>query len=105
MKGAITCIGKPECHPGKSAAISMIPDAVFAGSLDGYLRAYATTNGRLLWEYQTARGYTTVNGVVAKGGSLNGPGPAIAGGMLFVNSGYADHGIGGNVLLAFGPGR
>lgn len=105
VKGAITCIGKPECHPGKSAAISMIPAAVFAGSLDGYLRAYATTNGRLLWEYQTARDYTIVNGVVAKGGSLNGPGPAIAGGMLFVNSGYADHGIGGNVLLAFGPRR
>jgi polyvinyl alcohol dehydrogenase (cytochrome) len=32
---------------------------------------------------------------------LNGPGPAIAGGMLFVPSGYASNGIPGNVLLAF----
>jgi hypothetical protein len=28
-------------------------------------------------------------------------GPAIAGGMLFVNSGYINNGIAGNVLLAF----
>jgi polyvinyl alcohol dehydrogenase (cytochrome) len=45
-----------------------------------------------------------VNGVAAKGGSLNGPGPVIAGGMLFLNSGYAylGYGTAGNVLLAFG---
>jgi polyvinyl alcohol dehydrogenase (cytochrome) len=42
-----------------------------------------------------------VNKVPARGGSLNGPGPAIAGGMLFVTSGYANNGIPGNVLLAF----
>jgi polyvinyl alcohol dehydrogenase (cytochrome) len=45
-----------------------------------------------------------VNGVAAKGGSLNGPGPVVVGGMLFMNSGYAYLGYGspGNVLLAFG---
>ena len=34
-----------------------------------------------------------------------GPGPVVAGGMLFTNSGYAylGMGAGGNVLLAFGP--
>ena len=32
-----------------------------------------------------------------------GPGPAVAGGMVFVNSGYgAFNGRAGNVLLAFG---
>ncbi|MBI3492817.1 MAG: hypothetical protein HY047_13725 [Acidobacteria bacterium] len=48
--------------------------------------------------------YTTVNGVPAKGGSLNGPGPVVVGGMLLMNSGYAYLGMGipGNVLLAFG---
>ena len=48
--------------------------------------------------------YTTVNGVAAKGGSLNGPGPVIVDGMVFMNSGYAYLGFGapGNVLLAFG---
>ena len=46
--------------------------------------------------------YETVNGVPARGGSLDGPGPVIAGGMLFVNSGYTvDGGMAGNVVLAF----
>ena len=46
--------------------------------------------------------YETVNGVPARGGSLDGPGAAIAGGMLFVNSGYGGNGgMPGNVLLAF----
>jgi polyvinyl alcohol dehydrogenase (cytochrome) len=40
--------------------------------------------------------------VPARGGSFDGPGPAIAGGMMFVSSGYARAGgIPGNVLLAF----
>jgi polyvinyl alcohol dehydrogenase (cytochrome) len=42
-----------------------------------------------------------VNGVRATGGSLNGPGAVVVGGMLFVNSGYAQGRIPGNVLLAF----
>jgi polyvinyl alcohol dehydrogenase (cytochrome) len=57
----------------------------------------------VLWEFNTARDFPTVNGVTAKGGSINGPGPVVAGGMLFSNSGYAYLGGGrpGNVLLAF----
>ena len=49
--------------------------------------------------------YETVNGVKAKGGSFNGPGPVVAGGMVFMNAGYnyLGFGIGGNVLLAFSP--
>ena len=44
----------------------------------------------------------TVNGVPAKGGALNGPGATVAGGIVFVNSGYAAAGfMPGNVLLAF----
>jgi len=59
----------------------------------------------VLWEYNTAHEYDTVNGVAGKGGSINGPGPVIAGDMLFTNSGYAYLGTGapGNVLLAFAP--
>jgi len=50
----------------------------------------------------TEQPYKTVNGVEAHGGSMDGPGPVIAGGMLFVNSGYAaGGGVPGNVLLAF----
>jgi len=40
--------------------------------------------------------------VKAHGGSLDGPGPVVVGGMLYVNSGYAFVGTApGNVLLAF----
>lgn len=102
--GVITCSGPmEECHPAKTAAISATPDAIFAGSVDGWFRAYATNGGRLLWEFNTSREFPTVNGVPAKGGSISGPGATIADGMVFVNSGYALFVRGGNVLLAFGP--
>ena len=103
---------KNECQPGQrncieahSAAISVIPGALFAGTTTGMLRAHSTTDGHVLWEFNTARDFDTVNGVPGKGGSLNGPGPVIAGGMLFSTSGYAYLGTGlpGNVLLAFSP--
>jgi polyvinyl alcohol dehydrogenase (cytochrome) len=95
------------CSPAQSAAVSAIPGVVFSGSLDGHLRAYATRDGRVLWEVDTERRYKTVNGASAAGGSLDGPGPVIVDGMLYVNSGYASFGkTPGNVLLAFSvPGR
>jgi len=41
--------------------------------------------------------------VSGRGGSIDGPGPVIAGGMIFVNSGYPTNGgTPGNVLIAFG---
>jgi polyvinyl alcohol dehydrogenase (cytochrome) len=65
--------------------------------------AYATADGKALWQFNTAREFDTVNGVTAQGGNINAAGPVVAGGMLFVTSGYADlgGGIRGNVLLAF----
>jgi polyvinyl alcohol dehydrogenase (cytochrome) len=70
--------------------------------MDGHLRAYSTKDGTILWDFDTARRYKTVNGIEASGGSLDGAGPAIAGGMLLVNSGYGVWGgMPGNVLLAF----
>jgi len=93
----------PRCSPAQSAAVTVIPGVVFSGSLDGHLRAYAAKDGAILWDYDTARDFETVNGVPAKGGALDGPGPAIAGGLLVINSGYGFfNGISGNVLLAFG---
>jgi len=94
------------CAQPQSAAITVIPGVVFSGATNGMMRAYASGDGKVIWEYNTAQPYTTVNGVAAKGGSLNGPGPVVAGGMLFMNSGYAYLGFGapGNVLLAFGVG-
>src|SRR5262245_42870174 len=77
------------CLEANSAAISVIPGVVFSGSTSGMMRAYSTTDGKVLWETNTAQDFQTVNGVPAKGGAINGPGPVIAGGMLFTNSGYA----------------
>lgn len=96
------CGDRPRCSPAQSSAVSAIPGVAFSGAVDGHLRAYSTTNGAILWDFDTARPYQAVNGVAARGGSLNAPGPAIAGGMLFTNSGYVTFGgMPGNVLLAF----
>jgi len=90
------------CSPAQPQAVSMIPGVVFSGSMDGHLRAYSADDGKILWDFDTAKEYGAVNGVPARGGSLDGAGPVIAGGMLFVNSGYPRNGgMPGNVLLAF----
>ena len=96
------CKGLAGCTPAQSAAVTAIPGVVFSGGVDGHLRAYATTDGRILWDVDTKQDYKTVNGARANGGSLDGPGPVIVGGTLYVNSGYAVWGgVPGNVLLAF----
>ena len=97
------CANRNPCKPSQVAAVTLIPDAVFSGTMDGRLRAYSTKDGKVLWEYDTVREFPTVNGVKANGGSMSNSGPAIVGGMLFVNSGYSHHGgiLPGNVLLAF----
>jgi polyvinyl alcohol dehydrogenase (cytochrome) len=88
---------------GFDAAVTVTPGVVFVGGWDGVLHALSTEDGHSLWQYQTVRGYTTINGAAAKGGSLGAPGPVIAGGMLYVGSGYVGtgNGIPGNALLAF----
>jgi len=96
------CPNNGFCFPFNSAAPLAIPGVVFAGSTNGHIRAYDSDNGNILWDYETAHEYQTVDGVKGKGGSIDGPAPVIAGGMLFVNSGYGMFGqTGGNVLLAF----
>jgi polyvinyl alcohol dehydrogenase (cytochrome) len=92
------------CSPSQSAAVTAIPGVVFSGSLDGHLRAFDASDGKVLWDVDTVREYDAVNGVKGRGGSLDGPGAVVAGGMLFVNSGYSRFdGMPGNVLLAFAP--
>jgi len=86
-------------------AASAMPGMVFAGSLDGHLRAYEAVSGALRWDFDTARRFRTVNRVPASGGSLDLGGAVLAGGMLLVNSGYGRLvGQPGNVLLALSVG-
>ena len=96
------CGQRARCSPAQSGAVTAIPGVAFSGSVDGHLRAYSTADGKIVWDFDTIRNYETVNGVPGRGGALDGPGPAIAGGMLFVPSGYGRWGgVPGNVLLAF----
>jgi polyvinyl alcohol dehydrogenase (cytochrome) len=100
---AVCSWGTTRCNNAQSQAATLIPGVVFSGTTDGHLRAYATKDGTILWDFDTAATtYEAVNGMKAKGGALDGGGPTIAGGVLYVNSGYGRLvGYPGNVLLAF----
>jgi len=92
------------CSPAQPGAVTVIPGVVFSGSIDGHMRAFSSEDGEALWDFDTAKEYATVNGVQAKGGSVDGAGPVVVDGMVYLNSGYPRFGgMPGNVLLAFGP--
>ena len=86
-----------------AAAASAIPGVVFVGGTDGKIHAVNSSDGKQIWEMETAREYYTVNKVAAHGGGMGSAGVTVAGGMLFAGSGYGVIGGNpGNVLLAFG---
>jgi polyvinyl alcohol dehydrogenase (cytochrome) len=102
MTAPASCGTRTPCSPAQSQAVSAMPGAVFSGSNDGHLRAYSAADGKVIWDYDTAHVYQTVNGVAGRGGALDAGGPVIAGGVVFVGSGYGQWGgMPGNVLLAF----
>jgi polyvinyl alcohol dehydrogenase (cytochrome) len=75
---------------------------VFSGGLDGHLRAYSADDGRIVWDADTKGEHRTVNGVAARGGSIDGPGVVVVDGTLYATSGYGTWGgAPGNVLLAY----
>ena len=77
--------------PPPASAITVMPGIAFSESADGHLRAYSSIDGKIVWEFDTARDFQTVNRVVARGGSLGEGGAAIVDGIVYVP---------GNVLLA-----
>ena len=95
---------RPACDPGFSAAVTAMPGVVFAGAFDGHLRAYRAADGKLLWDFDTNRPFTTVSGEQGHGGSIEADGPVVAEGHVLVNSGYlfGDR-MAGNLLFAFAP--
>jgi len=98
------CKERRPCSPAQSAAVTAIRGAVFSGSLDGHIRAYDAKTGAILWDFDTVRDFDTVDLVAARGGSIDVAGPVVAGGMVFIESGYPQYGgAPGNVLLAFEP--
>jgi len=93
--------GTRGCTGAQSQAATLIPGAVFSGAQDGHLRAYATDSGTVIWDFDTAREFPSVNGVSAIGGSLDHGGPVVVDGVLYVLSGYGRiNGQPGNLLLA-----
>lgn len=93
----------PGRRGGNAAAITATPGVVFSGSVNGMLYALSAADGHTLWGFDTKKDFATVNEVAARGNMMSSAGPTVAGGMLFVGSGYSFmSGAGdGNVLLAF----
>lgn len=85
--------GQRNCSHAQAQAVSVMPGSAFSGSMDGHLRAYSTIDGKILWDFDTARDFQTKNGVKANGGPLDHGGATIVNGTVYVNS--------GNTLLAF----
>jgi len=68
--------------------------------MDGYIRAYETKSGRIVWGFDALRDFETVNGIPAKGGSFSSTGATVVDGMMYINSGYSS--MPGSVLPVFG---
>jgi polyvinyl alcohol dehydrogenase (cytochrome) len=97
-----TCLAVVGCSAAQPGPATTIPGVVFAGSFDGHLRAYDSIDGKIIWDFDTLQDFQTVNGVKARGGSINRSGPTVAGEFVYVTSGYSRMpAIPGNVLLAF----
>jgi polyvinyl alcohol dehydrogenase (cytochrome) len=96
------CEGGRGCSAVQSAAVTAVPGGVFSGSADGGMRFYSAEDGSILWTFDANRDFETNNGVPANGGSFDGSGPVVAGGMVYMLSGNGGFvGSAGNVLLAF----
>jgi polyvinyl alcohol dehydrogenase (cytochrome) len=101
----IACGDRVRCSPAQPGAVTVIDGVAFAGSMTGHLRAYSTDDGRELWRFDSVQSFDTVNGVPASGGAIDGAGPTIANGFLYLNSGYPNGGgMPGNVLIALSVG-
>jgi polyvinyl alcohol dehydrogenase (cytochrome) len=96
---APSCAGKRGCSVSQKSPPTAIPGVVFSPSMDGHIRAHDSKTGSVIWDFDTAREFPTVNGIPAKGGSMAATGATVADGILYVNSGYSS--MPGNVLLAF----
>jgi polyvinyl alcohol dehydrogenase (cytochrome) len=85
--------GSRDCWHAQAQAVTVMPGSAFSGSKDGHLRAYSTIDGKILWDFDTAKDFQTRNGVKASGGPLDHDGATIVNGTVYINS--------GNTLLAF----
>jgi polyvinyl alcohol dehydrogenase (cytochrome) len=88
-----SCAWDGDCSHAQAQAVTVMPGVAFSGSMDGHLRAYSTIDGKILWDFDTAKAFQTQNGVRASGGPLDHGGVTVVNGSVYINS--------GNALLAF----
>ena len=50
---------------------------VFAGALDGNLKAYDSVSGEIIWSFDTCGEFESVSGEMALGGSIESDGPVL----------------------------
>ena len=93
---------KYHCYPSVSAAPSRVGNMIITGSMNGVIEIISTRDGNLLWSFDTAKQFKTINQISANGGSIDSNGPIIAGNHLIATSGYDIYGqLTGNILLVF----
>lgn len=97
------CGDRTGCDDAIGAPPLAMEELLFVGALDGMLYALDRATGEVLWQFETARPFTTLRGTETEGGSVYGTvGPMYANGRLFVSSGYGQAEKPGNALIAFG---
>lgn len=86
-----------------SAALTVSNDLLIAGSLNGVVKAWRSSDGQELWSFNTAISVTDPHGHEGNGGTIESAGPVIAGDQLLLNSGYDT--FGGTNQFQAGPGN
>ena len=49
--------GAHDCWHAQAQAVTVMPGSAFSGSMDGHLRAYSTIDGKILWDFDTAKDF------------------------------------------------
>ena len=104
--GPDLCRGQETCSGAVAAPPLSTRHVVFASGLDGVVYALDRQSGEMFWNFDTDRPFSTLLGETTHGGGMAGTaGPLVAGGRLFVSSGYGQAQRPGNALIAFAPRR
>lgn len=89
---------------GFSAAPLVVDGTVIGATLGGEVFVFDAKNGKILKRFDTVGAHASINGIEAKGGSIDAHGLSVGGGAVIVNSGYGSFGqTPGNALIALKP--
>ena len=91
------------CLAGYAGALTVTGGLVLIGADDGHLRIHDAADGKIVWQDDTNRTFSAVNGIAGKGGSISGGvAPLAYKGSVIVPSGYGFASkLPGNVLLVY----